>query len=460
MKYLSITLKAVLVLLTLLISNWSGRQIASDQPIGNYSDGCAYIRMAYHIYHNGTFSFDKQDSDLPRPSAYREPGYSALLACFFEDNMMKATELEDPSQNRYMLYKLRQGQMILLPLAGLVGLFVVYKLTGSFWLGYIAMLLLGFSMELINNINSMYAEQLCVPIVLLMSYMLYLSLRDKKLIYFAIAGLLMGILVLVKAIFMYLLVFILPLTFIALKGLKREKIIIAMAVLTACYFIPVGSWMVRNKVQLGKFFITGRAGNVMALRVEYNKMNFTEWCGSFLYWTPDSYAIRLMHQIYGNDCLVENKGKLANLNRSNKSGYYSVGKTYGSSDPEKDSKNQKSYAMEFLKHPIKHILVTLPTGWRSIMFADGALMVAPFTFMVRSSVLFSLAYFIALIIVVYRAIRARAWEMLVFTLPACYLIMMNSLFTHGLTRYTLPNIGIQIVCLLLIINQRRRKLLQ
>ncbi len=458
MNYLSVMWKSVLVILTLVVIVWSGRMCASDKTISEASDGNAYVRMAYHVNHHWTFSFDKYDSVSPRPSAYREPGFPCYLACFLDNTMMTGKDLEYPGKNRYLMYKLRQGQALLLALAGLAGLLVVYKLTGSFWLGYLAMVLLGFSMELINNINSMMAEQLCVPLVLILSLMLYYSLKDKKLVYFGLAGLLLGLLVLCKAIFMYLLVFILPAAFVALKSLDRKKIIISLAVLTGCYFVPVGGWMIRNKVQLGEFFITGRAGNVMALRVEYNKMNFKEWCGAFLYWTPDTYAQRLMYETYGKDCMsAEKNGELANLYRGNKNGYYLQGKAYGSSDPEKDSANQKSFMWEFVKHPIKHLLVALPIGWRSIMFGDGVYMAAPTTFMMRGSVVVSLIYFVSMMIVLVRSIRRRSWELVVVVLPAMYLIMMNSLFTHGLTRYCLPAVGIEIVCLMLVVSHFRKR---
>ena len=420
-------------------------------------DGNAYVRMAYYLHNNNLLSNDKWDFDNPKPTSYREPGYAWFLSFFINDKNMSKDDIKVPGKNQNLMLDLRKGQVLLLALSAIAALAVVYKITGSFWLGYLSMILFGFNMELIQNINSMMAEQTCIPLIIVMGAMFYYGFRDHKVLLLGIGGFLLGLLVLVKAIYMYMIVFLLVLGFIAFKGEGKKKIAIALSVMFACYIIPVGGWMIRNKVQVGKFHITNRAANVMALRVEYNKMNFTEWCGSFLYWTPDPAAQRLMQSIYGERCVNSMDGKLLKLNRGYKEGYYLVGKENGTTNPDTDATNQKTFAMEFVKHPIKHITTTLPIWWRGCMHGLGVSIASPITFIVHSPVFFSLLYSLSMAVAFIKAVIKKRWEIVGLVLPGVYLVFMNSFFTHGLTRYTLPALATEIICLMLILSQFKKR---
>lgn len=67
----------IIVLLTIL-AIWNSSALLDNKHVE--SDALNYLRMAYNIYKNKTFSLDKTRNSNPEPTIYREPGYPAFLA--------------------------------------------------------------------------------------------------------------------------------------------------------------------------------------------------------------------------------------------------------------------------------------------------------------------------------------------------------------------------------------------
>ena len=100
-----------------------------------------------------------------------------------------------------------------------------------------------------------------------------------------------------------------------------------------------------------------------------------------------------------------------------------------------------------LKHPFKHLALTLPIAWRGIFVEYGYIANAPFSILIRSIFLVSIAYFTSLFFWFVYCFRKQKWELFSITLVCMYLYGMNSFFTHGLPRYNQPLIPVLAVLL-------------
>lgn len=195
----------------------------------------------------------------------------------------------------------------------------------------------------------------------------------------------------------------------------------------------------------------------MAVRTKYNTMNKDEYFGSFLHWTPDSYAKLKLAKKYGNDALQPG-GKLANLSRTNPNGYYRTGrairddinKANGGESPKTDKMVRRVAMKEMLSHPFRHFFVTIPMAWRGIFVERAIMTTVPFGITISGGVGINLIYFISLFTSLYISIRKKKWEMLAVILPAVYLYGMNTLFTHSLPRYNEPLVPV-LVCLFVVL---------
>lgn len=107
----------------------------------------------------------------------------------------------------------------------------------------------------------------------------------------AASGLALGLLVLTKAIFQY---WLWGVALLWLAGLWRDAgrrrtlapVCAAMLVLAGALTLP---WMIRNYMGAGYFGISGRGGEILALRAEHGRGTWPEVRGAFAYWLPVNY---------------------------------------------------------------------------------------------------------------------------------------------------------------------------
>lgn len=113
--------------------------------------------------------------------------------------------------------------------------------------------------------------------------------RQPRLATGALSGLCLGLLVLTRAVFQYWLVGV---AVVLAAGLwrdvaRRRTLAPACAALVVTAWAVTLPWMVRNAVQAGHFGISGRDGEVLAIRAEYGRMTWAEVGGAFAYYLPD-----------------------------------------------------------------------------------------------------------------------------------------------------------------------------
>ncbi len=104
----------------------------------------------------------------------------------------------------------------------------------------------------------------------------------------ALAGLALGLAVLVEAVLQYWLV---GLAALAAAGLWREagrrRLLAGMtAAMLLAAALPVGLWMARNYAVAGQFTVSGRSGEILAIRAEYAQATWSEIRGMLAYRLP------------------------------------------------------------------------------------------------------------------------------------------------------------------------------
>lgn len=450
---------------------WSACEVLDGRPLDKSSDANHYMKMGYNFIKHQTYSPD--NSPNPVPSTYREPGYPTYVGLAIGlDSELRSMGMDELLGGGRGLVGLRKAQIPLLLLAGFLTMYAVYSLTGSMGLGYVGFLLVGLSMSLMTSIYTLKLEHFLAPLLLIVSIFFYKLVQKQSWKYFVLCGLSLGVLVLTRAVFMYLNIFMV--LFLAYLGfsklIARRKLILGTLLFLACYFVIVGSWQIRNYIHFKSMRLAGRGGVVLSVRSQYNMMTAKEYFGSFLYWTPDSYIKgNLIKALYGKGAWQEG-GALGRLNRSNYSdGYYRTGRAvrdrlireYGAKGEtsEVDKGVRKAAFGKILSHPFRHIFTTLPIGWRGLFAEKGYALRAPFVAAVMSSVLINLAYFGSLFFVAIRSIRLKQWDILSLLLPGLYLYGINSFMTHNIPRYSIPVIPLLSVMLLytfwLLLEKRR-----
>lgn len=451
---------------------WSLNQAVDGRELDKTSDANWYVKAAYNLQKYHTYSPYNQVN--PEPSGYREPAFSTYLALAISMNPnLQAMGIDRLLEAGQGLKMLRQAQIPILVITAFLAMFFVTLLTKKIFLGYIALFLTGLSSSLLTSAYSLKHEHFIALFALLVALLLYKTVGKQTKKYFALLGAALGLLVLSRAVFMYLIIFVWVFLLLLSKAkvLEAKKAIFGLLIMTGVYVGLVGGWMLRNYVHFNKFYICGRGGVVLSVRAQYDTMNKDEYFGSFLYWTTDNYVrYKLMKDFYGQDALGKT-GILSRLNRSNPDGHYRVGRAVRNElirnagvkgeTAEIDKKLRKIAMKKILSHPFKHILVTLPIGWRGIFAERAYMLMAPFSLSVASPVVINFAYFGSLLFLVISSLRKRRHELFAITLPAIYLYGMNSFFTHNIPRYTQPNIPIFVVILLtavhLFITQRQHQ---
>lgn len=428
-------------------------------------DAGQYVTMAYNLSKYGELSLHgyqgEDEVSNPSPTAYREPGFPAYLA-FFKGvtPRLRAANLKtllSAGPIRWLKY----SQVIVILLTALLTAHVVSALTQEPFLSYAALSLVGFSSSMLTIADKLYSENFVALLVVSLAYILYKVFETKASEFFLLLGLILGFLVLSRAIFMYFVIFAIALLIYALlkKHFSYQTFFVGITVFLLSYSLIVGPYMLRNFHHFGEATLSGRGGVVLLIRANINRMNFTEFVGSFIVWTPDEEVKRLGARLFGENYRKEG-GKLERLSRIRGSqSFYRKARDQrselvkASNLPRENNQvnNQlKEAALEQIAaHPLKHLVVTLPIAWRGLFVEEGfSLKIPLLPLSVNSPTIISLLYFASLAYTAFLSVKEKSWQMFALILPALFLYGIHSLLTHNIPRFNAPLIPIFIITLL------------
>ena len=258
------------------------------------SDGDQYERIAFNMVRYSRYHVSPRLTETSDAGPYsrREPGYPLFLATVF------ALSPEFPSLTHACISDSRcaaaapvrrrvQWLTSFIQAVTVAATFLVtYTWTGS-WLVSIAAGLFYLVLLPLDTSIVLAAFLLFVHAVLAAE-----TWRKPRLVTAVISGLALGLLVLTKAVFQYWLVGVALLWITGLwwDGSRRRTLLPACLALLLGAGVVTLPWMMRNALQVEHFGISGRSGEVLAIRAEYGRMTWSEVRGAFAFWLPTNNA--------------------------------------------------------------------------------------------------------------------------------------------------------------------------
>jgi hypothetical protein len=450
-------LAAVLVSLGLIFA-WAHR--ITGAPIED--DAAQMVQMALNLEHHGVISLDEK---LPlSPTNYREPVPVFVTALAIK--LVDAAMGEAPPEAYFhgqRVQLLKYQNLLWLALLSLGAFSAVSFFTSSFSLALVGTLLVNFPFfrSAADLVDALYTDIPAAAVLMLASVTVAIGARRCSPAFCALAGLLFGILTLIKAATLY--VFAGTAAIVAAVYLLQRVVSFRvaardLAVMVVAFGCAVAPWMYRNQVLLGSAHISQRAGVVLMYRAVDDRMTPQEYRGTFYFWAP----LRLqgfIGRILGfSPADLERNGRLQRLNdlesdfaaddlAAERAGAPDKTLTYyrqaraervklenelyaaGRAQPEIAADDLlKQRAMKIiLDHPWRNLALTIPFLWR------GATLTFPI-----------------LLIALLVAVRLRRYDFLLFAAPAFGNVMLYALFTHFIARYDLPALSIATVALVVL----------
>lgn len=455
-----LTIVAGIFLLILWVSNISGSQITGDSSTN--------LRIAFNLERNGIISDDYESPY--QPTMDREPIPVSVMSMAIGIVDLVAGSA-DPvmyfTGNRAMYLKYQNlAWLILLSLSTF---WAIKVFTSSYFVALLGAVLVNLKLPGIASgpnalgIDSLLTELPAAAVLMLSSTMLALAVHRKKTISFALAGLLFGMLALIKAAFLYIFVgIVLVMSARAIYAWYKSRTWVDMtqvSVLCLVFGIVVLPWMLRNYNTLETFAISDRGGGVLNIRTTLNRMTAEEFRGAIYYWAPSHLQPVMGLGLGFSPSDLERGGRLQRLNRSGTSSfakddleaeragrpekaisYYRKARAdmakhrmefeaLGHQNPQKEAASvlQDRSLRSILEHPGNHLAMSVLMMWR------GAPVVFP---------ILLIAFIVAL--------TANRQSLAAFMLPAFGMAAFYALLTHFLPRYSVPIAPISVTSIVIL----------
>ncbi len=409
------------------------------------SDGRQNIGAAYNIAQYGVFSYLDADDGKVMPTHHREPVYSFLLAGVmriamdWHEGIKQACFLEQETICTPAYKTIKMLHVLIALLIALSTYFIAQSFLKNAILSLTAAAAVGFVFCTSHFVNRFYTDHLAALFLLLHSYFLAVLVRDKKWWMGCLCGLLLGLLVLTKAVFFYWLILLsvgLPLLTLFKPVLWQKKWIGSFVLLLLVSWLAVGAWMTRNAVQVGDFSVSKRAGELLAIRAEFTTMSWEDYFLGLIYFNP--VLKRLSSSFIDEE-------RYTNFYRNNPEGYYRRSKL-GLGATEQwmvetglviTDENKQRAAVTVIKNNLTMQIALVP------FFAQRGIFIKRYAF--------SFFLFLGLFITTIIGIKRRN-VMLIFTLPAWYSYFMHAGLTHYIPRYSEPLLPVLVVCFFYVVS--------
>jgi hypothetical protein len=419
------------------------------------SDSMATAQLGVNLAHHGVLSID--DTASPQPSMYREPApgvVAALLVKVTDGLWGPAPQAEYLQGERARVLKLQN--LFWFALLCATTAIAVRWWTGSLPLAVItaaaAQAVYFYPPMLPYGIDSLFSDIPAAALLTLVSLLLARAFTRGHWPLAALAGLLLGVLTLIKAALLYVTVGLAGCGVLFMLWRRREQdprsgLAAVAAMLVGCLLV-VGPWMARNYALFGVWAVADRGGLSLYTRVLKDQMSAEEFHGAFYAWTPGPLQglvgratgfgpadlkpggrlQRFPHAedgtpLYEKERAAEREGRaddaLAWYYQGRAERVRRTREAEARGDPHPplaaDQSLQRDALAWMKSHPWPHLKLALPYLWRSALVIFPALCLG-------------LAY----------ALWRRSDELLWFVLPSLGFIMFYALFANFEERYGIP----------------------
>jgi len=474
---------AVYVILCMLIVINMNRHY-SDDPIT--SDAAQNLTMSYNLYVYNIISSNSEVINIPRPTNYREPVPPIFNALYMHLHPVITKEASLDSfldgENTIRIKKANLFWVFFL----LIGLgLIIFKLTENRFFTLLLLILVYFYfIRFGNHFQSLYTELQAACLIIWTSYFLLLSAINKTSINYLLAGLFLGLLILTKAVFYYLSIFIaLFIVIDCYYGAKRlpwAKICVQSGIFILGIFLVVAPWLIRNKIHFDEYQITQRGGIVLHYRAMKNQMTNEEVVGAIHFFGPELYKsisgkvfnikeddfevggrferVKRSHEI---DSIARSEGnpELAvsfyGITRAKRSEliyhYASLGYEESFRKADEDLWNEAKQVIKV--NPVKHILMTGVFLWRGMWcFPNSTIPLIGIKLQSYTNNLINLLSYISLFGIFLVSIYRKDFILISVTLFSVLMIVFHATLTNGIQRFNEPTIPVLLISLIIVLN--------
>jgi hypothetical protein len=316
--------------------------------------------------------------------------------------------------------------------------------------------------------DSLYSEASASALLSLGSLLLLVGIRRSSIGRIALAGVTFGLLLLVKAVYLYLVLSMVIATPIVAM-LVRGPVVMGLRwaiVLSAAALLVASPWMFRNYRDFGYFAVSLRGGEALYDRAVTNQMNFDEYVGSYYFFAPYPINGALRRFLGYSNQDTDEGGRLQRLNEGSGSKFFlrdyfaeldgkpqdaitymhragaerirlrnqlqAAGDPYPLVTADRTLR-QRALSM-ILHHPLRDVALIPMYLWQGAFFAFPIL-------------------FFALI----DSIRQRKFDVSVAMLPAIGSLLFYATFAHLETRYAMPTYPLAVCMLVALVASRYRR---
>lgn len=477
-------------LLICIVLSLNVRHLITEEGV-RWNDDREHVSMAYNLYKHGVLSISREEVSPPRPSCHREPMVPWATALFMRlyPRYQSDWTLEEVLRDGPPIKTIKYVNLVWVFLS-LLGAWWTLRLFGGNLVFCSLAVFLIYGLSSYRNTDVLMAEIPAAACLLWSGVFLLLAYDKKSWIACCVAGAVLGLLALTKAVF-YFVFFPIPFILMALLFLQRvpRKQWIFMPILLCLGFgLVVYPYMFRNYSHFDQFKITDRGGRILLIRAYKNDMTWTEIKGAFFHWAPRGYQPAIGKMLGFSDADLMRGGVLQRLNRfsfvkdpefekaerlaaangrpedtitlllhagAERIKSYNDYKAAGSANPAHDADRYlQEKAIRMIKEkPFRHILLTPLFFWRGIgeihsnnPWLPSFLRGGVFRATVR------LLMFISLFFLPLAALYRRKCGALLFTLPAIGMILFYAFFTHNVIRYPVPAYPVMIISFCVLVH--------
>lgn len=412
------------------------------RPYPPRKDGQEYVLMAYHMLKHGVASVERSlYNPEPEPSYYRMPGYPLYLAGLMiihpQLRQLDGEAIFSIGKGQRQLDFIRFSHVFLFALTCLLGAVLIKKLTGSTFLAWATLFLLGFGRRVIVPLWEYRTEHLSTPLVLGLSCAIFAVLRKPGLWRFLILAVVLTALVMTRSAYSLLWPFLTA--FILLVAWRKKwhwrQFVPGLLLFLVIHLAVVEGWKERNQAHFDHRALTWRSGFVMSLRMRYDQMNFQEWVSSFFLWSRSNYTsdhlLPRLWELWGWDgeALEADEEDFYDNTKARRNAIRDLVRPFMPENRYVEyyhgqvDEFLKEEALTYFKaHPWQHLRTSLPVMMRSANNWE-------------STVVGYLSMFFAFWGVLLHSLWRRNWDFFGVLFPAFYYMPLIALLTHGRSRF-------------------------
>lgn len=362
-------------------------QVAEMGPRLPVTDEFHYITMADDLKSLGFLTKGEMEPNK-KPEAYFTPLYPAFLAGVTSlsteaENALHCFAVQRVNCDIGSLQPVIWAQVLLASFAAMFAFLAVRTATRSLLVAWVSLVII-LATEVLAHYSQHFLTEILSFTLIFIFISFYISgIRGANRIFWMLSGLALACSALTRPVYFYLIPAVGLAIFCWCRVYQRQQTQFSMVnsgVFLFSAYLVLLPWMLRTYELTGDFALTsGYSSFILATRVSYNAMTWTEWGAAFIYWLPD-FGDKLAETLFDTANYVR-------LSWYTPDGFYLYGGQVLRDETLQaagGAEGHMKYLFEnyVLNDPLKHLLVTIPIMLRGMWVGKyvgliGAVLIVP-----------------------------------------------------------------------------------